>query len=70
MSSDREEPLHTEAAGVLRARANFIGQSGRCDGYVVALATDLDDDSGDRIGFGGDLRVVRGLLSVAGTKAS
>ncbi len=63
------DPLSVEAAGVLRALADYVEQGGRCHGYVVAVAKDLDDDFGDRIGIGGAPEVIEGLLAVARSKS-
>lgn len=63
------DPLSVEAAGVLRALADYVEQGGRCHGYVVAIAKDRDDDFGDRIGIGGSPDVIQGLLDVTRSKA-
>ena len=71
MRREPETPYHlsVEAAGVLRALADYVEQAGRCQGYVVAIATDRDDDAGDRIGIGGSPDVIQGLLDVTQSKA-
>ena len=71
MRREPETPDHlsVEAAGVLRALADYVEQGRRCAGYVVAIAKDRDDDFGDRIGIGGGLDVIQGLLDVTQSKA-
>lgn len=64
MSSENPEspdPLSVEAAGAL---ADYVEQSGRCRGYIVAITKDVKEDSGDRIVIGGSPDVIQGLLDV------
>jgi hypothetical protein len=64
MSSENPDPLSVEAAGALRALADYVEKGGRCRGYIVAITKDVKEDSGDRIVIGGSPDVIQGLLDV------
>jgi hypothetical protein len=56
------EPLHIEAARMLRALADHIEEAGACKAYVAAIIVDEPDNAAHGVEFGGEAGAIEGVL--------